>query len=484
MSTLRRIVCLAAILSAGGFSLRAAAEEKQSRNNRRSPNFVVILVDDLGWGDLGCYGNVFHETPNIDRLAADGMRFTNAYAACPVCSPTRASLLTGRYPATLGLTDFIPGHVRPWSLLLPPDSRQQLPLDETTFAEMLATYGYVSAAFGKWHVGGREYFPDRQGFSEFLVTQGSHFAPGFQTTPETDVPDGTSLAEALTHRTEQFLEQHRGEPFALYLAHHAVHLPLEADEQLIEKYQRKPAPGTGVNNPVYAAMVEHVDRSVGRILEKLNQLGLVNDTVVVFLSDSGGLYRSHNGTGPIVTSNAPLRGENGTLYEGGIRVPLIVRWPASAEPGSVSHTPVSSIDLFPTFAELAGCETRSARAVDGASLVPLLTGSGSMDRNALFWHYPHYHHGCPAGAVREGDFKLIENYEDNSLELYNLKDDPAEQHNLAEQHPGETRRLLRSLANWRASVGARMPTANPNYDPARAHEWGNAEQLRTRTRVQ
>jgi len=435
------------------------------------PNFVFILIDDMGWPDTGCYGHQFHETPNIDRLASRGMRFTDAYAACPVCSPTRASIMSGQYPARLGLTDFITGHWRPYEKLrVPVNSPQYLPLDTVTVVEALGPAGYVSGFFGKWHLGGTDHYPDKQGFDTTLTYQGRHF--GFKTVPPIELGPDAYLAEVLTRQSERFIEENSDRPFCLFLSHYAVHIPLQARQELIDKYERKPKPETGVNNPIYAAMVEHVDSSVGSILNKLDELGLADRTVVTFFSDNGGLHQRFDGEGPIVSTNAPLRSEKGTLYEGGIREPLIVRWPGMVEPGSVCATPVSSVDFYPTLLEIAGTAPPSNHVLDGKSLVPLLTGSGTFDRDAIYWHYPHYHHSTPAGAIRDGNWKLIEFFEDGHLELYNLERDIGERNNLADKIPSRARALRRKLAGWRKSVGAEMPEKNPDYDPARAHEWG------------
>lgn len=444
----------------------------------RPPNIVFFLVDDMGWSDPACYGNTFHETPNIDRFADEGMRFNNAYAACPVCSPTRASIMTGKYPATLNLTDFIPGHWRPWEKLVVPEMNMHLPPEEVTFAEALKKAGYASGAFGKWHLGGATHYPDKQGFDEFVVTGGRHFAPNFRYTANPELEesqqprDGEYLADFLTRRAERFIGDHRDGPFVLYLSHYAVHIPLQAEAGLIAKYERKtPKPAGRVNNPIYAAMVEHVDRSLGRVLRKLDELSLADETVVIFFSDNGGLYKRFDGDGPAVMRNTPLRAEKGTLYEGGIREPLIVRWPGVVEPGSLCDVPVSSVDFFPTMVDIAGVKDRTGHAVDGVSLLPLLKQSGELDRSAIYWHYPHYHHTTPAGAVRAGDYKLIEYFDDGRMELYNLREDVGEERNLAETMPEKRRELAAMLAAWRKSVGARMPTLNPDYDPEKAALW-------------
>ena len=310
----------------------------------------------------------------------------------------------------------------------------------------------------------------------FVVTSGRHFAPKFRSTPALDVQPGDYLADVLTDRAIRFLKDHREKPFCLYLPHYAVHIPLEAKQELIEKYQRKlPKPAGRVNNPIYAAMVEHIDQSVGRLLKTLDDLQLSERTVFLFFSDNGGLYQSASRSGSPVMSNAPLRDEKGTLYEGGIRVPLIVRWPGTIKAGSVCDVPVSSIDVLPTLADLAG--VKLTHSVEGASLAPLLKQSGKFSREALYWHYPHYHHSTPAGAIRAGDYKLIEFFEDGRLELYNLRKDLSETQNLLEAEPGKAKALHQKLKAWRNAIHAQMPAPNPDYDPAKA------DQLKPRRRA-
>jgi len=433
-----------------------AVTELQAK--RRQPNIVFILADDMGWSDLTCYGSRFHETPRIDRLAAEGMRFTDAYAACPVCSPTRASILSGQYPAHVGVTDFITGHWRPYEKLRVPINRTQyLPLEIVTLAEALQPAGYASAMIGKWHLGGRDHAPGLQGFD--VVQMGGQNRTDKRVTTYTD--------GAL-----EFIEQNQDKPFFLYLSHNTVHIPLEAPAELVDKYKNKPKPATGVNNPTYAAMVEHLDSSTGRVLDKLDELGLRDDTIVIFFSDNGGLRQIYTGNGPIVTTNAPLRDEKGTLYEGGIREPLIVRWPGVVRPGTECNTPVTSVDFYPTFLDIAGAGKPKAQPLDGQSLLPLLHRKGRFQDRALYWHYPHYHHSSPAGAIRAGDWKLIEFFEDGKLELYHLRDDLGEENNLAALFPRRTTALQKKLANWRKSVNAALPELNPDFDPARRAEWG------------
>ena len=446
------------------------------------PNIVFILIDDLGWADVVCFGSRYYQTPNIDRLSRQGMRFTDAYAACAVCSPTRASIMTGKYPARLHLTDWIPGEGNaPNHALLVPKWRQFLPLEEVTIPKALKAAGYVFASIGKWHLGGPQYYPQHQGFdlniaggdighpaSYFWPYEGkTHTVPGLKAGGR----ESEYLTDRLTDAAEAFVEQNKHKPFFLYFAHYAVHTPLQAKPAVLAKYKAKPPVG-GQKNPVYAAMIESVDDSVGRILRKLEALALSERTVVVFMSDNGGLW-------PHSTSNAPLRAGKGHPYEGGIREPLIIKWPGITQPGSTCDTPVSSIDFFPTFLDVAGLKPQTQ--VDGRSLMPLLSQTGPLQRDALFWHYPHYWSGNlvrPSGAVRAGDWKLIEFYEDMRVELFNLKDDLGETHDLATARPEKTGELRALLHRWRLSVDAQMPPPNPNYRPAKPSEPGQQKKQR------
>jgi arylsulfatase A-like enzyme len=456
---------LLAILSLSATGSAAIAAEK--------PNFIFILIDDLGRNDLGCYGSRFYRTPNLDKLAVDGIRFSDAYAACPVCSPTRASILTGKYPARLHLTDWLPGRAdRPDQRLVRPPFRQQLSLEEVTLAEALKAAGYATGHIGKWHLGGAGFGPRQQGFDRnvagdqtgsprsyfapFKDAQG-RFMPGLE-----KAPDGEYLTDRLTSEAEKFIEANRARPFFLYFAHYAVHIPLRAKQEMIAKYATDGRPGTQ-NNPIYAAMTESVDESVGRVVKKLADLGLDRKTLVIFTSDNGGLSVREGANTP-ATTNAPLREGKGFLYEGGIRVPLIVAGPGVEKPGRVSDVPVSSIDFFPTVLDLCGLTTESKP--DGVSLVPVLKGGG-LKRDALYWHYPHYANqgGRPGGVVRAGDMKLIEFYENDRRELYDLKRDPGESRNLAAEKPDVVRDLATKLELWRVDVEAQMPRPNPDYHP-------------------
>lgn len=434
----------------------------------RRPNIVFILADDLGWRDLGCYGNRDFATPNIDRLASQGARFTNAYAACPVCSPTRASIVTGRYPVRTGITDWIPGRRHhEQGPLVTPRTAAALPAAETTVAERLKTAGYRSAAVGKWHLGGEGSLPTDHGFD--LNIGGNHrgspppspkpyFGP-FEL-PNLKAGPGEFLTEKLTEAAAGFIEQNRSNPFLLYLAHYTVHTPLSAREEDVERHRGKAG---GRYNPTYAAMVESLDQSVGAVLRAIENSGAADRTLVAFFSDNGGL-RYEGRAKDAVTSNAPLRAGKGHLYEGGIREPLIVRYPGVVKPGSVIDTPVSSVDFFPTFSSLAGVPPGE---VDGVDLTPLL-GGGRLPPRALYWHYPHYSNqgGEPASAIREGDWKLIAFHKDGRKELYNLRRDISETTNLVRKEPDIARRLEAKLEDWKRRTGAVMPQKNPQADPA------------------
>ena len=439
------------------------------------PNIVFILIDDLGWADLPAYGHAFHETPNIDRLASQGMLFTQAYAAAPVCSPTRASIQSGQYPARIGITDFITGHWRPYERLMVPLNRtQHLPLEVETVAEVLLERNYATAYFGKWHLGNPRVTPALQGYEHgFYRRGGGHIDVGAFLVPPQDVDSTAFLSDIIADHGINFMEDHIDQPFFLVMSHYAVHIPLQSTKQLIDKYEQKPRPDTGLNNPVYAAMIEQVDQSVGRVMEQLDKLGIADHTVVVLTSDNGGLLeRFDRSTGVKVTTNTPLRDEKGSLYEGGIRVPMIVRWPAAVDAGTTTDAVVSSVDFYPTFVDLAGGSMPVAQEYDGISMVPVLSGNLPETERAIFFHYPHYHHSTPAGAIRVGDYKLIEFFEDGRAELYNLRSDPSESQNLVEELPERAAGMQQSLTAWRTEIGALMPTRNPNFDESRRHEWG------------
>jgi len=455
-------------------------------------NVVVILVDDLGWVDTGVYGSTFYETPAIDRLAEDGARFTEFYTASPVCSPTRASIMSGRHPARVGITDWIGGAQR--GLLLPPPNVDHLALEEVTIGEAFQAAGYVTGYAGKWHLGTGEYLPAAQGFSETVAVNdagqpSSYFYPYRRDQPSPqDVPDlddgreGDYLTDRLTDVTIDFLTRHRDEPFLFVLSHYAVHTPLQAPEGLTAKYLEKAGgpPDTSdaafetegpsstklkQDHPTYAAMVEATDRSVGRILETLDTLGVAGRTVVIFVSDNGGLSTLPRRGPGTPTSNAPLRAGKGWLYEGGIRAPLIVRWPDVTAAGHVISGAATTMDLYPTLLEIAGLPARPTQHLDGRSLVPALRGEPVPGDRTLFWHFPHYHGSgnTPTGAIRQGPYKLIEWFESDRVELYHLDRDPGERNDLASSDPDRVRALLEELRRWREVVGARMPTTNPDW---------------------
>ena len=404
-------------------------------------NILFILMDDLGWSDTQPYGNRFIDTPNLTRLASESVRFTNAYAACPVCSPTRASILTGQYPARLHLTDWIPGRKQwPYARLLTPAFEQALPADARTLAETLGPRGYRSAAIGKWHLGGAGHLPTDRGFDVNIGGTAAGQPPtyfGPLELPGLKLEPGEFLTERLTLEGGRFLNDNRARPWFLYQAHFTVHMPLEARREVIEKYRKR---NTGDVDPIYCAMVESADDSVGRLLKSVEEAGVAQRTAVFFFSDNGGV-RYQGRRKPPVTNNSPLRAGKGHLYEGGIREPLMVRWPGVTRGGAVNADPVSSVDFFPTICEMTGTP---GRGIDGISLTPALRGGTPRER-PLFWHYPHYSDqgGRPGGAVRLGDWKLIEFYEDSRLELFHLADDPGEQRNLVRKESGPREKITR-----------------------------------------
>ncbi len=451
------------------------------------PNVVFILIDDFGWRDTGVYGSPFYETPNIDRLAKQGVRFANAYAASPVCSPTRASIMTGKYPARLRITDWISGNPKSGVLarLL---FEQQLPLAEFTIAEAFKEAGYKTGFIGKWHLGKDDFYPEKQGFD--LNIAGNHrgapnrsfFSP-YNLENLTDGPDGEYLPDRLATEAIHFITQNKDAPFFLFLSHYTVHSPVQAKPEKIAKYKNKlalrrivskerfVAEGPDARNrevqddPEFAAMIESMDENVGRVLEALETNGLAENTIVVFTSDNGGQSILLNSYREPWGSNRPLRAGKGWHYEGGIRVPLIVKWPGKGKMGTTIDTPVISNDFYPTLLEMAGLSLKPEQHLDGKSLAPLISGATqTLDREALFWHYPHYHGSGhrPSGAVRVGDFKLIEFFEDMRVELYDLRRDVSESNDLSESMPEKTVALRKMLHEWRKNVDAAMPEKAQN----------------------
>jgi len=443
-------------------AIQSAHAQATRTTDSTLPNIIVILADDLGWADAGCYGNTYNETPRIDQMAREGMRFTQFYAG-PVCSPTRANLQSGLDQARFGITQHIPGHRRPFARLLDPAVPLQLPLEVETFAEALGTLDYATGYFGKWHLGGAGFGPQDQGWQTVFEGKGNVVAPELS-----GLKEPVRAAEFLTDKAVEFIEENQDQPFLVQLSHYAVHIPLSTTPELLAKYQQKRPMDGYPSRAEYAGLMEELDQSVGRILDAVDRLQIAQRTLVFFVSDNGGLEHEQDGT--VVTSNQPLRSEKGTLYEGGIRVPAVARWTGRIKPGAVCDVPATTIDIFPTLLDVAS-RIDNQRQLDGVSLLPLLTGrSTTLPRDTLFWHLPHYHHSTPASVIRRGDWKLIEFFEDNTLELYHLASDLGEQHDQAAAEPQLTRELHTALEAWRKRVGARMPTANPNYDPARASE--------------
>lgn len=462
------------------------------------PNVIFILIDDMGWKDVGCFGSDFYETPNIDSLAAEGMLFTDGYAACPVCSPTRASILSGKYPATLGLTNYIDWHYHTHpkkARLIDAPYVRDLSLEETTLATALKNNGYRTGHFGKWHLGDEQHYPQHHGFEmnvggcRWGLPMNGYFSPW-------DIPnmdnakEGTYLTDELTDMAIKWMQNDDGRPFFLNLWYYAVHVPIQAKPTLIEKYKAK-AEKMGLDtedvnrvlckNPTdpkgerdilcrqvqsyadYAAMIETLDENIGKVIDYLKSSGQWDDTILVFTSDNGGLS---TGTWGGVTSNEPLLAGKGWMYEGGTRVSTIVRAPGVTEPGSRCETPITSTDYYPTLLELTGCPLLPAQHTDGVSIAPLLRGE-TLRRDAIFWHFPHYSNMCnlPGCSVRMGDYKLIQFFEDGHLELYNLRDDISETNNLAGEMPELRDRMLQRLEMWKEQVCAKIPQPNPDWNP-------------------
>ena len=516
------------LLWAGTLSMALQSCRKEE-SQEKPPNVVLFLVDDLGWADVGYNGSSFYETPSIDKFAANAVQFNNAYAAAHVCSPTRASLLTGKYPARLDLTDWLPGRKDfEFQKLTNVQINQHLPFEEQTLAESLKRHGYSTAIFGKWHLGEDPSGPLSHGFDK-QVPDWNKGWPLSYTHPfkldSLESKEGDYLTDRLTDEALAYIEEKKDAPFFLYFSHFSVHDPIKGDPKLVEKYRRKKQSQEMDGNPGYilegnpdsmqsftqkerdslmelpeyqgygilpnqmvkikqkqdnvefAAMVESTDTSFGRVIAKLEELGLSENTIVIFYSDNGGMsaanYFNPDRKIPetrldkaFSTSNLPLRGAKGWLYEGGIRVPLIIKWP-EGKVGS-NQVPVTSPDLFPTILEMAGFPLEPENHKDGTSLVPLLKGNDHLDREAIFWHFPHYsNHGMqsPGGAVISGDFKLLEYYENNTVQLFNLKDDIGEKHELSMELPDKTKELRQMLKEWRIEVKADMMEENPNYQP-------------------
>jgi arylsulfatase A-like enzyme len=442
-------------------------------------NVVFFLIDDMGWMDIGASGSDYYKTPNIDQLAQDGMRFTNGYAACNVCSPTRAAVMTGKNPARLLLTQWLPSGRWDAKKYKKQEGRylSNLPLEEFTIAEALREGGYKTAFMGKWHLGPLPYyFPEHQGF-DVNVAGRDYGAPGsywypfegswlIPTTPGIKIfkenplsgKEGDYLVDRLAEEGDKFVRENSDKPFFLMMSHYAVHSPLQGKPEKVAKYE-KVAEDQRQGDPRYAAMVESVDDSVGRILRAVKDMGIEENTLVIFTSDNGGMWKA--------TSNAPLRANKGSNYEGGLRVPVIIKWPGVTKPGSVSDVPVISSDYYPTILGVTGLPKRPLQHLDGVDLSPVLKSQGQVDREAIFWHYPHYNQhpqSFPSGVIRKGDWKLIEKFDNGELELYNLVEDIGEKDNLASKHPGLAQNLLAEMRVWRHEVNADPMRANPLYE--------------------
>lgn len=467
------------VIALVGLAAPVAAQQE------RPLNVVVLLVDDWGWRDAGCYGSTFYETPNIDALAASGVRFTQAYTACPVCSPTRVSIMTGKHPARLRTTDWFGGRRK--GKLLPAPYFDYLAHEEVTLGEVFGEAGYRTGFFGKWHLGRDPYTPESQGFD---VNVGGHFRgspPGGYFSPYdnpklSDGPEGEHLPSRLADEAVQFIEDSGDDPYLCYLAFYSVHTPLQSRPDLTAKYEAKAAAAPPHEGPrftperarearqvqdhaVYAGMVEAMDAAVGRVLDAVAERGDAERTIVLLTSDNGGLSTSEGSP----TSNVPLRAGKGWLYEGGVRVPLVVRWPGVAAAGRKSDAVTISHDFFPTLIEAAGIPAPTVPNLDGRSLAPLLRGEvaeAAYARGPVFWHYPHYGNqgGAPSSSIRHGDWKLIHWYEDDSVELYNLATDLGETTNLAQAEPETAASLLADLNAWRTEIGAAAPTVNAEWE--------------------
>lgn len=479
MTNICKIRLISLILAvAGGIALATAAD--------KPVNFVVILVDDMGWTGLSGYGSDLHRTPNIDRLAERGMKFTSAYASASICTPTRAALLTGKYPARLKMTIWHEQARTPQQnkRLLPPIVEENLSHEEVTIAEVLRSAGYKTGHVGKWHLGDASHYPETHGFDftfggSFWGCPATFYFPyrglygrgdgqHYRYIPGIDASEsrtGEYLTDRLTDEAVGFIDRTARDPFLLYMAYYTVHTPIEGKPDVAALYEKQIHDEMIHRNAHYAAMHEALDDNVGRILEKLDQEGLTNNTAVILTSDNGGFI--NRSEGQVVTSNAPLRSGKGSLYEGGVRVPLIVHWPGITAAGSTSDEPVATMDLYPTILEMAGLsgDTHHNAKVDGVSLVPLLTHPQSqLDREALYWHYPHYYQTTtPVSAVRQGNWKLLEYLEDQHIELYDIRSDPGETRDMATAFPEMAKQLRDKLTEWRNDIDAPMPVVNPKF---------------------
>ena len=453
------------------------------------PNIVMIMADDLGGRDLPVYGNKFNEAPNIKKLATQGMIFTNAYAA-PVCSPTRASIQSGQYPARVGIFDFITGHWRPYEeVTVPQHEVQHLPENISTIGDAMQAAGYKTGYFGKWHLGNNpKHLPNARGYDKaHMYAGGGFYHPKF--VPEYQSPENKRLSDMLTDMGISFIRENKEEPFFLFVSHYDVHVQLDADRDLINKYLNKEKDPDYACNAVYAAMIEHVDRSVGDIMDAVEEIGLADNTVFIFYSDNGGVdnrfdnipllggeskdvYPEGHPLQYIATSNAPFRAGKGTLYEGGIRVPMIVRWPGKIKSESNSEAIVSSVDFYPTFLELSKGKKPKNQVLDGFSLLPVLTENKFDPEREVFTHYPVYHHEQPMSALRKGEWKIVENLVTAEFDLYNLKHDVNEMTDLKFSYRDKLKEMKTLLKKWQNDTNAQLPVSNPHFNPDKRYEWG------------
>ncbi|PWE01477.1 sulfatase [Marinilabilia rubra] len=449
------------------------------------PNVVLFYVDDLGWKDLSSYGSEFYQTPNVDKLAAEGIAFTNAYAACNVCSPSRASLMTGKYPARINVTDWITGWKFPYAKLNVPDWTMYLDTAHYTLAEAFRDEGYTTAHIGKWHLGEEEVFwPENQGFDINVGgwKKGSPnrnknkgfngYFPPFGNPRLEDKPGDNYLTDRLAQEACRFLENTGDSPFYLNLWFYSVHTPLQAEKAKIEKYKSLVDSSYYQQNPVYAAMVEHMDLAIGKVVEKLKSEDLFENTIILFTSDNGGLLGNKKRS---VTNNYPLREGKGHSYEGGVRVPFIVYAPSLDEKNKKCDVPVITPDIYPTLLDLCNIPIRKdlTGEIDGKSLRTLLHNpEGSFSREAVYWHYPHYHiqGATPHSAIRKGDYKLIHFYENDSFELYNLIEDIGETNNVIDEEVSIAAQMKMDLEEWIENVDAQMPTVNNEYNPQKRNK--------------
>ena len=462
-------------------SLLFSCGKTGKQNGQDKPNVVLIVADDLGWRDLHCYGNELVETPNLDKMAEEGILFSTAYASCPVCSPTRASLLTGKNPVAVDITDYIPGKqyerrmrgIIPGEKFIVPEFNHELPLEETTLAEILKANGYATISIGKWHLGGEGYLPTEQGFDENIAGNHMGLPPSyyypytaerfdFDITHLELTEDSIYLTDRLGNEAVNFINDKSGEPFFLYLPFYTVHTPWEGRPDLVRKYEEiiSASDDTIQRDPQFLAMIESLDMNVGKVMDALENEGLSENTFVIFVSDNGGLNVERGNT-VMGSYNRPLRGGKATLYEGGLRVPTILKWPGKIPAGKVSEELIISTDILPTVIDALELTPRTV--IEGVSLWPHVTTEEPLHRERFYWHYPHYHRTNPGSVIRDGNYKLIHYYEDDRSELYNLVEDISEENDLSAEMPEKAKELEEKLNTWLQVNRAKFPKPNENY---------------------